>query len=87
MHFFNLDFHAKRQNNVLNSMVQAILASRASVMGVFVRKYDFFVARSAEIFEFLVCGMGKFLGVGWAILVQWEVLWDRKTSIVGPAIP
>ena len=32
-------------------------------------------------------GMGKFLGVGWALLVPWEVLWDRKTSIVGPAIP
>ena len=32
-------------------------------------------------------GIGKFLGVGWAILVPWEVLWDRKTSIVGPAIP
>ena len=31
--------------------------------------------------------IGKFLGVGWAILVPWEVLWDRKTSIVGPAIP
>ena len=32
-------------------------------------------------------GMGEFLGVGWAILVPWEVLWDRKTSIVGPATP
>ena len=56
--FLNLDFHARRQNNVLKSMVQAILASRTSVMGVFVRKCDFFVARSAENFEFLVCGMG-----------------------------
>ena len=50
--FFNLDFHARRQNNVLKSMVQAILASKTSVMGVFVRKCDFFVARSAENFEF-----------------------------------
>jgi len=66
--FFNLDFHAKRQNNVLKSMVQAILASRASVMGVFVRKCDFFVARSSENFEFLVCGMG----VGWVNFWVWD---------------
>ena len=39
-------------------MVQAILASRTTVMGVFVRKCDLFVARSTENFEFLVCGMG-----------------------------
>ena len=44
-------------------MIQAILASRTSIMGVFVRKCDFFVARSAENFDFLVWngrGIGKF---------------------------
>ena len=50
--FLNLDFHAKRQNNVLKSIVQAILASRASVMGVFVRKCDFLLRVARKILSF-----------------------------------
>ena len=72
-------------------MVQAILASRASVMGVFVRKCDFFVARSAENFDFLVWngrGIGKFWvwdGKFWCrgkfCGTGKPQLWDRRLPI------
>ena len=45
-------------------MVQPIIASRPSINGVFVRKCDLFVLRSAENFDFFVWD-GRGIGTVW----------------------
>ena len=61
-------------------------------MGVFVRNVTFFVVRSAENFEFLMCGMGvgqvnfgcgmgNFSAVGSFVGQEIPQLWDRRFPI------